>query len=439
MPERILVFHRIAAFLATLVMFCSAAAARAGDDQIAPYLSGTYPHTLSRYTVLMDANSGKILYAQNPHAHREPASTTKMMAAIVLLENGRLSDTVTAPTGISKTPESSLHLSSGERISLEDLLYAMMLRSANDTPIAGASYLCGGVPPFVALMNAKAQAIGCSNTHFVTPNGLFDPDHYSCAADLALIARYGLTQLPMFREIVKTRERRIDRSIHKEDSLVVNTSLSFLKYFPGADGVKTGYISQAGHCFVGSATRAGWQLIAVALDSSKCRSDVVQMLSYGFKHFDPEMIAPAGEAVGGVSIGSRLVHGRLGGALWTALAVGHARPRISSYTRHVTLLAIPPAQAIRVGDKIGTISVFLGGKQIATGDIVAAEACAPQPASAVYGLMRRGSLKTVAVCAGSLLSALLAYFAIKVVTSINYARKTTKDPRLRRARIAKDL
>ncbi len=115
---------------------------------------------------------------------------------------------------------------------------------------------------------------------------------------MARMARYAVLNLPVFDDIVKTQSYRLHRSIDQQDTLVTNTAASYLKIFPGADGIKTGYISQAGHCFVGSATRGGWRLIAVALDSSKCREDVMGMLSYGFAHFQQHLVAPAGTPEG---------------------------------------------------------------------------------------------------------------------------------------------
>ena len=134
---------------------------------------------------------------------------------------------------MDKIPPDSLHLSPGEKLTLHDLLYAMLLRSANDTAVTGAHYLAGSVPAFVALMNAKAKQIGANNTHFVTPNGLYAPGHYSTAADLAKIAAYAVNTQPVFDQIVRTQKYKITRSMHIHDEWVKNTATSFLKTFPG--------------------------------------------------------------------------------------------------------------------------------------------------------------------------------------------------------------
>jgi D-alanyl-D-alanine carboxypeptidase (penicillin-binding protein 5/6) len=402
-------------------------------------MTGKFPAPLSRYCVLMDARSGKVLYARNAYAHREPASTTKMMAATILLEQGKLSDIVTAPPGIDKVPPSSLHLAPGEKINLEDLLYAMMLRSANDTPVAGAYYLCKGTAPFVALMNAKAKEIGCTNTHFVTPNGLYDPNHYSCASDLATIARYAMTTLPVFREIVKTQRRKINRSVHKRDNIVENTATTFLKDFPGADGVKTGYISQAGHCFVGSATRGGWELIAVALDSGKCRSDVVQMLSYGYAQFSPVLAIPKGTAVGTVLVdaGRPAIPAVTGGDLWDVVSKKQATGS-ASYTTRVTPITLPPNMAVALGQKVGTVTLLNQGKAVMQTDALAASALSARalPLKSSHG---GRALRLIGEIAAGIIGLIALAVLARVLGIVLNARQAAKNSRLRRSRITPGL
>ncbi len=347
----------------------------------------TTPTVHSHYAVLIDADTGKILWGRNENSEREIASTTKIMTAILLLERGHLDDLVTAPAAVKGSPESSLHLSPGETVPLHDLLYAMLLRSANDTAIAGATYLCGSVPAFVEQMNLKAAELGCAHTHFVTPNGLYAPGHYSTAADLATMARYATLNLPEFNEIVKTQKYKITRSMHVHDEWVKNTSFTFLKTFPGADGIKTGYIHQAGHCFVGSATRKDadgkpWRLIAVALDSNDCREDVMSLLNYGFANTTRTLAVPQGTPLGTINVSTAAgpVPVQASGDVEAVVSRWHPVPRFTA-----ALLPLPtlPAAPIAAGTKLGTFTVLVDGRVQASGDAVASQSVALKPSLAV--------------------------------------------------------
>ncbi len=163
------------------------------------------PEIKAASAVVMDAATGEVLYAKNPHVRRPNASTTKIMTAILMIEKCRMTDTITASKNVSETPFTSLHLKEGEKILAKDLLVGMLVRSANDAAVAVAEHVAGSVPAFVNMMNRKAAQIGCEDTHFVTPNGLYDKDHYSSAYDLCLMARYAL-QYPLFNEAVNTRK-----------------------------------------------------------------------------------------------------------------------------------------------------------------------------------------------------------------------------------------
>ena len=159
------------------------------------------------------------------------------------------------------------------------------MRSANDAAVAAAEHVAGSVPKFVAMMNRKAREIGCRNTHFVTPNGLPAPGHYSSAYDLALMARYAM-RYPIFNEVVRTTKYfLLTRTINKKDMAVISPS-KFLRNYPGADGVKSGYIRQAGNCYVGSATRDGWRLISAVLKCKNANQDTAALMDYGFNNFE---------------------------------------------------------------------------------------------------------------------------------------------------------
>jgi len=250
------------------------------------------PSIAAASAVLMDADTGQILYAKNPHVRRPNASTTKIMTAILIIENCGMNDVITAGKAASETPFTSLNLRPGEKITVKDLLTGMLMRSANDAAVAAAEHIAGTVPKFADMMNKKAAEIGCADTHFVTPNGLYDPNHYSSAYDLCLMAKYALAY-PVFNEAINTRKYTLaSRTINRQD-LVVFSKCKFLKNYLGADGVKSGYTKQAGYCYVGSATRNGWRLISSVLKSQNSGSDTVALMDYGFTNYQPVNVARA--------------------------------------------------------------------------------------------------------------------------------------------------
>jgi len=386
------------------------------------------PIAHSRYAVLVDAVTGKVLWARNADAPRPIASTTKMMTAILLLERGHLDDVVTAPNGVQYLPDSSLHLRPGEKLTLRDLLYAMLLRSANDTAVTGAVYLDGSVPAFAKDMNRKAKEIGATRSHFVTPNGLPAPGHYSTAADLAKIACYAINTLPQFNQIVRTPFYKVHRSVDTRDVWVKNTSATFLKKFPGADGVKTGYIHAAGHCFVGSATRGGWRLVAVALNSGTCREDVESLLSYGFADFSPTTVVPKDDVVGTVDIPSAASPVKVKASNALFVITSRLRP-LPAFAVKVTPLPLLPQAPIAAGTRLGTVTVLVDGKPQATGDALAADDVAVKPSVAFVQTTKtigRAALKGIGVPAALSLMIFGGW--------ILYARATAKSARRRRDR-----
>ena len=250
------------------------------------------PSIAAASAVLMDADTGQVLYAKNPHVRRPNASTTKIMTAILIVENCGMNNVITADKAASETPFTSLNLRPGEQITVKDLLTGMLMRSANDAAVAAAEHIAGTVPKFADMMNKKAVEIGCADTHFVTPNGLYDPNHYSSAYDLCLMAKYAL-RYPVFNEAINTKKYTLaSRTINRQD-LVVFSKSKFLKDYPGADGVKSGYTKQAGYCYVGSATRNGWRLISSVLKSENSGSDTVALMDYGFTNYQPVNVARA--------------------------------------------------------------------------------------------------------------------------------------------------
>jgi len=239
-------------------------------------------HVTAIAAVLMDAGTGQVLYGRNAHLPWPPASTTKIMTALVALDQMPLDARITITPAVARFRVGAVvGLPAGARIPLRDLLYALLLASGNDAALAIAEGVAGTVPAFVDRMNAKAAQLGAFQTHFTSPHGLYDREHYSTAYDLALITRVALEN-PTFRQIVHTRAWTLDLPGRAPRRLINHNRL--LARYPGADGVKTGYVHQSGQTLVASATLHGWRLIAVVLDSRRIYTDASRLLDYGFAH-----------------------------------------------------------------------------------------------------------------------------------------------------------
>jgi D-alanyl-D-alanine carboxypeptidase (penicillin-binding protein 5/6) len=256
-----------------------------------------YPDIDAKSAICIEANSGRILYYKNPFSKSYIASTTKIMTAILALENGNIEEFYEVSNEAAHTEGSVMGLKKGEKIKLKDLLYGLMLKSGNDAAVAIAQGLKGDVSSFAESMNQKAYEIGLKDTHFVTPNGLHNDEHYSTAYDMAILSRYAL-QNNEFSRIVKTK------NISFGSKNLVNTN-PFLEYYNGVDGVKTGYTSQAGRCIVISATRENMKVITVILNcnSSKTRLESgKRIMDYVFSNFKQYKLATKGTVLAGVPV-----------------------------------------------------------------------------------------------------------------------------------------
>ncbi|KUK81254.1 MAG: D-alanyl-D-alanine carboxypeptidase, partial [Pelotomaculum thermopropionicum] len=230
------------------------------------------PAVTARAAILMDAETGRVLYAKNAEQKRPPASTTKIMTALLALEGGNLQQEVTVSPRAAMVGEASLDLLTGEKLSLEDLIYGAMLRSGNDACVAIAEHIAGTEANFVLMMNQKARLIGAINTNFKNTNGLPAKNHYTTTRDLALITRYALKNTN-FKKIVSTR----DRVIGTQNMHYLNNTNRLLWNYSWVDGVKTGTTNEAGNCLVASATREGRQLISVVFYSDNRWQDSIKL------------------------------------------------------------------------------------------------------------------------------------------------------------------
>lgn len=263
--------------------------------------------------ILIDMDTGQILYEKNPHLKLHPASTTKIMTGILAIENGNLNDVVTVD---EETPYvikgSHIALEPGEKLTLKDLLYALLIESANDSALVIAKHIAGTAEEFAKMMNDKAKELGALNTNFVNPHGLTDENHLTTAYDLSLIARYAMKN-ETFREIVSNYTYTIPPTNKKDESrylkshnellysskkIYVDGKMVPIKY-EGATGIKTGYTTEAGNCLVASAERNNKRLIAVVLKSTgnEMFSDIHKLFNYGFENFDKVTLATKNEFI----------------------------------------------------------------------------------------------------------------------------------------------
>ena len=227
--------------------------------------------------VLMDADSGRLLYDKNGEKRMLIASTTKLMTALVALEQGGLQQEITV-TGGHMAEGSSMYLRPGEKLTLETLLYGLLLSSGNDAALAVTECM-GGAVPFVARMNEKAAELGMENTHFANPNGLDDEEHYSTAEDMARLAAAAMDD-PVLRRVASTRTARIGgRTLTNHNKL--------LSRVEGCVGLKTGYTRAAGRTLVSCAERDGVRLVAVTLQDGDDWNDHASLYEQGFRVLRP--------------------------------------------------------------------------------------------------------------------------------------------------------
>jgi D-alanyl-D-alanine carboxypeptidase (penicillin-binding protein 5/6) len=229
---------------------------------------------------LVDSYSGEFLYTKNPDAKQYPASSTKILTALIVIEAGNLDQLVTVAPEDTKVEPSSLDLKPGQQFTRRQLLFGMLLKSANDVAMCLARDNAGSVPAFAEKMDLRAAELGATNSHFVNPHGLHDPNHYTTAHDLVLIARAAMQQ-PLFRQIVSTIYYTWRTPTGQVDELRNHNRL--LRHFAGCNGLKTGYTRAAQQVLVSSALRGGHEVISVVLHTDKpgIWVDSKTLLAYG--------------------------------------------------------------------------------------------------------------------------------------------------------------
>lgn len=245
--------------------------------------------------ILMDQESGRVLYSKNAHQQRRIASITKIMTAILAVESGKLNERVTISHNAEGTEGSSIYLKAGEQMKLEDLVYGLMLRSGNDAAVAIAEHVGGSVEGFNFLMNQKAAEIGMTNTEFANPHGLDDHEnHYSTAYDMALLTKYAMKN-EKFRKIFGTKRHRAPNPNSKWDRSWENKNKLLTGLYEHTTGGKTGYTKRAKRTLVSTASKNGMNFIAVTLNAPDDWNDHIAMYEWAFDHYIYKKIVSKGK------------------------------------------------------------------------------------------------------------------------------------------------
>ena len=322
----------------------------------------------SQSVCLMEPETGEIIYEKNPTEHLEPASVTKIMTVLLIyeaLETGKIKkdDIVTAGEYAANMGGSQIWLEPGEQMSVDEMLKAILVVSANDCTVAMAEHLSGSEQAFVTMMNEKAQSLGMTNTNFVNSTGLPAENHYSCAKDIAVMTR----ELLKYEDVFNYTMIWMD-SLRNGEFGLSNTN-KLIRFYPGANGMKTGFTDSAGYCMSATATRDGMSLISVVMkaDSSDNRfSDAKKLLDYGFANFSVFRISQGNFTPLPVK-GGKVSHLPIECSSKAILITKGRESLVDAVTELPEYVTAPIAQ----GQVVGKVTYSLGGEEIAVVDITA--------------------------------------------------------------------
>ncbi|NLJ83362.1 MAG: D-alanyl-D-alanine carboxypeptidase [Halanaerobiaceae bacterium] len=334
-----------------------------------PLQVAAMPQLSARSAVLIDVETGQVLYNKHMHLKAFPASLTKVLTTIIALEEGNSKELVTVSRRAAYQEGSSIYLREGEKIKLEDLLYGVMLASGNDAAVAVAEHIAGSIEGFAELMNEKAREMGALNSNFVNPSGLPDSAHYSTAYDLAMIMRYAL-QNEKFREITGTKQKTIPWADNDWGRGLRNHN-KLLWQFDDITGGKTGYTKAAGRCLIASAIKDGREVVAVVLNDPDDWLDIRKLLDFGLENFKSIRVVEKGEPVYSLAW-EKTDKGRLDLLAADSLellvpAAGEVRVKKQVYLKED--LNLP----VRQGEEMGILCFLDDYKVIAETPLVAAE------------------------------------------------------------------
>lgn len=327
--------------------------------------------TSATSAILMDADSGRVLYEQNADARMLIASTTKIMTALVAIREGDLADVVTVKREAALTEGSSMYLKEGEQLTLETLLYGLMLCSGNDAAVAIADHVGGGQAGFVELMNDTARSLGMDNSSFANPNGLDDENHYSTARDMAVLACAAMENETLVR-IVSTRSITIGgRTMTNHNKL--------LTFLDGCMGLKTGYTRAAGRTLVSCAERNGQRLVVVTLQDGNDWVDHQTLHEYGFSTYPAKRLAILGRTYEQAG-----VQGGLSAKVPLVAADSFSWPLAEGERLEIRVELDGPLTApVTAGTKAGQAVFTLNGREIGRVDLLCGMSVAPRVESAL--------------------------------------------------------
>ncbi len=440
-------FKKAVSMILTIALVISALTVPAFAESAPPELS-------AEGVLLIDLTTGEVLYEKDPDKQLYPASTTKMMTALLVMENLNLNTTLKADADVASTGGTRLGMKAGEQISAKDALYEMLIGSCNDLAVLLAKAVAGTVEDFAVMMNEKAKEIGCTNTHFVNPSGLHDENHYTTANDLALIAVYCMKK-PEFREIVKrstytyVRGKGADNPGATETMSSSNWLLNDTSHYmyvgdtrrtpkyDGCIGIKTGWTSQAKGCLVGAATKNGTTLMSVVLKSNGSTNgsyerfiDSIKLLDWGFANYRTYQAASMGKEMGTIAVRNgefNKVRAVLSTDVYTTLTTLQKDSEVTTQVRLDNSVTAPFDQ----GTPCGKMDVFVDGQKVGEYDIITASAIKKGGILSVFGIEDATAKKIFA-------AALIILVVAVVVFIVNLAMRKVKSDK-KRARKAAEV
>ncbi len=334
----------------------------------ASHAKGTSLALSAASAALYEPFTGQFFYTKNADTPRPMASTTKIMTGLVAIENAQLTDLVTISARAVGVEGSSVYLQARERVTIETLLYALLLQSANDAAAALAIAIGGSIEGFADMMNARAEEMGLTQTHFENPHGLHHPNHYTTAKELAIIAGEAMKN-PTFRRIVSTK--KVTVTLHDgEVSRVLCNHNRLLNMYEGCIGVKTGFTKTSGRCLVSAAERDGLCLIAVTLNAPNDWQDHKKLFDYGFASYERACLAQQ-EAY---TIQAPVLGGKKDTVmLQNAHPLSAVIPRGSHCTLQVQLSSRPLVAPLSQGEHVGELVAISDGKVVGRTPLMAAE------------------------------------------------------------------